>query len=172
MKKRSRKKDLVFLGLVVGILRVKGAVLVFAIAAVLLLGASLAPAQIPVPFNIQQSQSELTVSGQLLGSITLQEQSTGSLTTSYQGTINSMIAPGSSIQFVSAAGDADVSGTYQSGGMGPMSQTVSKPGYRMLGAIIDTKRGPWFFKLTGPVKTVEKWLGSWEEFVDSLHVTG
>ena len=66
----------------------------------------------------------------------------------------------------------EVSGTYQSGGMGPMSRGVSKPGYRMLGAIIDTTQGPWFFKLTGPVQTVEKWSDSWTQFVDSLRITG
>ena len=66
----------------------------------------------------------------------------------------------------------EVSGTYQSGGMGPMTRGVSKPGYRMLGAIIDTTQGPWFFKLTGPVQTVEKWSDSWTEFVDSLRITG
>ena len=66
----------------------------------------------------------------------------------------------------------EVSGTYQSGGMGPMSRGVSKPGYRMLGAIIDTNQGPWFFKLTGPVGTVEKWSDSWTELVDSLRITG
>ncbi len=66
----------------------------------------------------------------------------------------------------------EVSGTYQSGGMGPMSRGVSKPGYRMLGAIIETTQGPWFFKLTGPVQTVEKWSDSWTEFVDSLRIAG
>lgn len=66
----------------------------------------------------------------------------------------------------------EISGTYQSGGMGPRGQGASKPGYRMRCAIIDTKQGPWFFKLTGPVGTVEKWSDSWTEFVDSLQVTG
>ena len=66
----------------------------------------------------------------------------------------------------------EVSGTYQSGGMGPRGQGASKPGYRMRGAIIDTSQGPWFLKLTGPVGTVEKWSDSWTEFVDSLQITG
>lgn len=66
----------------------------------------------------------------------------------------------------------EVDGTYKSGGMGPMTQAVSKPGYRMQAAIIETAGGPWFFKLTGPVATVEKWSDSWAEFVDSLQVTG
>ena len=66
----------------------------------------------------------------------------------------------------------EVSGTYQSGGMGPRGQGASKPGYRMRGAIIDTSQGPWFFKLTGPVGTVEKWSDSWTEFVDSLQISG
>jgi len=66
----------------------------------------------------------------------------------------------------------EVSGTYRAGGMGPMSQATNKPGYRMLGAIIDTSQGPWFFKLTGPVATVEKWSDSWGEFVESLEISG
>ena len=28
--------------------------------------------------------------------------------------------------------------------------------------------GPWFFKLTGPEKTVAKWQPSFEQFLDSL----
>ena len=66
----------------------------------------------------------------------------------------------------------EVSGTYQSGGMGPRSQGASRPGYLMRGAIIDTNHGPWFFKLTGPVATVQKWSDSWTEFVDSLRIGG
>ncbi len=64
----------------------------------------------------------------------------------------------------------EVDGTYRSGGMGPMSRGVSKPGYRMRGAIIDTTQGPWFFKLTGPVKTVKKWSESWTQFVENLQI--
>lgn len=47
----------------------------------------------------------------------------------------------------------DVKGTYAGGGpmMGPSSP---KPGFRLLGAIIEGPNGNVFFKLTGPEKTV------------------
>lgn len=64
----------------------------------------------------------------------------------------------------------DVSGTY-SASMGPMAGgAAEKPGYRMLGAIIDTNSGPWFFKLTGPENTISRWEASFTEFVNSLKV--
>ena len=47
----------------------------------------------------------------------------------------------------------DVKGTYTGGGpmMGP---STPKPGYRLLGAIVEGTEGPLFFKLTGPERTV------------------
>ncbi len=65
----------------------------------------------------------------------------------------------------------DVSGTYTAGGMGPMSPPGEpKPDYRALFAIIETPSGPWFFRLTGPQRTVGKWEESFDRFVDSLKV--
>ncbi len=62
----------------------------------------------------------------------------------------------------------DVSGTY-GGGMGPMGQSEpSKTNYRMLGAVAEASNGPWFFKLTGPAKTVAKWETSFQAFVDTI----
>jgi hypothetical protein len=48
----------------------------------------------------------------------------------------------------------ELDGTYTGGG-GPMGPKVSKPGYKLLGAIVEGPSGAIFFKLTGPVKTVE-----------------
>ena len=62
----------------------------------------------------------------------------------------------------------DVSGTF-GGGMGPMGQSEApKTNYRMLGAVAEAGNGPWFFKLTGPARTVGKWEPSFETFVDSI----
>ncbi len=62
----------------------------------------------------------------------------------------------------------DVTGTYMAG-MGPMLQeTKAKPNFRMLGAVAEAPSGPWFFKLTGPVKTVNKWESSFQSFLDTL----
>lgn len=48
----------------------------------------------------------------------------------------------------------DLSGTYAASA-GPMSPTkVNKPGFRMLGAIVEAPQGAVFFKFVGPAKTV------------------
>jgi hypothetical protein len=48
----------------------------------------------------------------------------------------------------------DVIGTYAASA-GPMSpEKVNKPGFRMLGAIVEAPRGAVFFKFTGPAATV------------------
>ncbi len=68
----------------------------------------------------------------------------------------------------------DVSGTYNSQSMGPMGGAGAtadasgpKPRFRMLAAIAETSTGPWFIRLTGPKKTVDKWEKSFHAFVDS-----
>ena len=62
----------------------------------------------------------------------------------------------------------DVTGTYMAG-MGPMlSETKAKPNFRLLGAVAEASNGPWFFKLTGPVKTVNKWENSFQSFLDTI----
>ena len=49
----------------------------------------------------------------------------------------------------------DLTGTYMSGGM--MGQAaVPKPGFRLLGAIVEAPEGPLFFKLTGPAAAMEE----------------
>jgi len=63
----------------------------------------------------------------------------------------------------------DVEGVYTNQSMGPMAGSSGpKSDYRMLAAIVETPGGPWFFKLTGPKQTVEKWKGSFDEFVQTI----
>jgi hypothetical protein len=63
----------------------------------------------------------------------------------------------------------DVKGTYDNSTMiSTQGQTSPKEHFRMLAAVIETAAGPWFFKLTGPEKTVEKWRPSFEQFLDSV----
>jgi len=64
----------------------------------------------------------------------------------------------------------DVGGTYAPGSMNPMMPhgPEPRPGYRMLAAIVETAQGPYFFKLTGPEKTVESWRGSFDGFIDRI----
>lgn len=63
----------------------------------------------------------------------------------------------------------DAQGTYRSSS-GPMMTGSPKPGFRMLAAVVETPMGPWFFKLTGPQRTVGKWESSFSELIDSLRL--
>ena len=62
-----------------------------------------------------------------------------------------------------------LAGTYLAS-MGPMFQSgaVKKPGYKMLGAIIEAPDGNVFVKLTGPEKTVLDAEGEFQGFLNSL----
>lgn len=63
----------------------------------------------------------------------------------------------------------DLSGTYTASMGGPMSgQTENRPGYRMLGAIVEAPEGPVFFKLTGPEATVVNALDDFMQLVESV----
>ncbi|NIA29631.1 MAG: hypothetical protein GWP06_06925 [Actinobacteria bacterium] len=46
---------------------------------------------------------------------------------------------------------------------------VELPNYALLAAIVETNKGPWFFKAIGPEKTLLRWKQSFYEFVDSFH---
>ncbi|QQS49411.1 MAG: hypothetical protein IPM66_07220 [Acidobacteriota bacterium] len=48
----------------------------------------------------------------------------------------------------------DLTGIYTAGGMAMGGAPSRKPGYRLLGAIVETPSGEVFFKITGPEKTV------------------
>ena len=48
----------------------------------------------------------------------------------------------------------DLTGIFKGGGMAMGTPAVKKPGYRLLGAIVESPEGDIFFKLTGPEKTV------------------
>lgn len=62
----------------------------------------------------------------------------------------------------------DVSGAYTGMG-GPMAQGgAPKPGYRLLGAIIEGPQGSVFFKFTGPAKTVGQNQAAFEKLLESL----
>ncbi len=60
----------------------------------------------------------------------------------------------------------DIPGTYTGGGMGGGS-SAPQTGYRMLGAILISPRGPYFFKMVGPAAAVEHWNQSFEQYIDS-----
>jgi hypothetical protein len=62
----------------------------------------------------------------------------------------------------------DAGGSYSNAMMSMQKPEGPKANYRMLGAIAETKTGPWFIKLTGPAKTVYKWAPSYEAFLNSI----
>jgi len=63
----------------------------------------------------------------------------------------------------------DVSGAYTGMG-GPMAQPggAPKPGYRLLGAIVEGSQGSIFFKFTGPAKTVTQNQGAFDKMLTTL----
>jgi hypothetical protein len=62
----------------------------------------------------------------------------------------------------------DLSGTYAGMG-GPMAKTKSsKPGYRLLGAIVEGPQGSVFFKFTGPAKTVTAGQKAFDQMIASV----
>jgi hypothetical protein len=62
-------------------------------------------------------------------------------------------------------------GTYVSGSMMGGS-TTSRPDHALLAAIVETKAGPWFFKGTGPAKTMRAQRKAFETFVASIKRKG
>lgn len=65
----------------------------------------------------------------------------------------------------------DVRGTYGGGDMGGGS-AQPKPNYRMRAGVIESPKGAYFVKLTGPEKTVSKWDDSFIAYVNSAEFKG
>jgi hypothetical protein len=62
----------------------------------------------------------------------------------------------------------DISGTYTAE-MSPGSAAHhNKPHYRMRAGVVETAKGPYFIKLTGPERTVGQWDAAFEQFVSSF----
>jgi hypothetical protein len=64
----------------------------------------------------------------------------------------------------------DVSGTYVAETRPGSNERFNKPNFRMYAAVVETPKGPYFIKLTGPSRTVTQALdgGDVERFVQSL----
>lgn len=61
----------------------------------------------------------------------------------------------------------DVSGTYTAEMRPGASERYNKSNFRMKAAVLETSAGPYFFKLTGPQKTVARWDDSFTTFIKS-----
>ena len=60
----------------------------------------------------------------------------------------------------------DITGTYVSSG--PMMQGgETKPDFRMIASIVESPAGAYYFKLTGPQKTIAHWHVSFTQFTNS-----
>jgi hypothetical protein len=62
----------------------------------------------------------------------------------------------------------ELAGTYVAETRPGSGERVNKPGFKMLGAIIETSSGSFFVKLTGPEKTVEAQREAFTKFVESF----
>lgn len=64
----------------------------------------------------------------------------------------------------------DVPGTYIAEVSPGSTERFNKPGFRLRAAVVETTAGPYYVKLTGPAKTVEKWDASYTSFLKSMKV--
>jgi hypothetical protein len=64
----------------------------------------------------------------------------------------------------------ELSGTYVAEVSPGSTERFNKPGFRLRAAVIETKEGPYFVKLTGPEKTVARWDDAFMTFLKSLRI--
>ena len=64
----------------------------------------------------------------------------------------------------------DVNGTYlfKARPFDPNSKAKEKPNFRMVGVIFESKNGPYFMRLVGPAKTVEKNKKDFDEWLKNF----
>ena len=62
----------------------------------------------------------------------------------------------------------DVSGTYVAEMRPGSTEHYNKPGYRMRATVVETPKGPYFIKLTGPAKTVDSAGAAFDQFLRGL----
>lgn len=66
----------------------------------------------------------------------------------------------------------EVKGTYNPQSMDGSPGTAALPGSMLIGAIVPGPDAPWFFKMTGPERTVEKNRGAFQELLKSVGSAG
>ena len=64
----------------------------------------------------------------------------------------------------------DVPGTYVAAVRPGAAERFEKPDFRLLAAVVATPAGPWFFKLTGPTRTIGRWDAAFEAFLREARV--
>jgi hypothetical protein len=66
----------------------------------------------------------------------------------------------------------DVSGTYVAEMRPGATEHFNKPGFRLRAAVVETPRGAYYIKMTGPAKTVAAADGDFKKFLASLKFAG
>lgn len=64
----------------------------------------------------------------------------------------------------------DVPGTYVAAVRPGAAERLDKPGFRLLAAVVETPAGPWFFKLTGPARTIDRWDAPFSAFLRTVRL--
>ena len=64
----------------------------------------------------------------------------------------------------------DVPGTYVAAVRPGAAERLDKPDFRLLAAVVETPVGPWFFKLTGPARTIARWDAAFGAFLRTARV--
>jgi hypothetical protein len=67
---------------------------------------------------------------------------------------------------------AEVSGRYKTAAMAPGQRAYDEQGWRLYAAIVETARGPFFFKAIGPEKTILGARPALETMIDSVRLGG
>jgi hypothetical protein len=62
----------------------------------------------------------------------------------------------------------DLTGVFAGGGMAMGQPSTKKPGYRLLGAIVEAPGGEVFFKMTGPAKTMAEAQADFQKMLKSI----
>ncbi len=65
----------------------------------------------------------------------------------------------------------DVTGTYLGGGMAMGGPSAPKPGWAMVGAIVESRSPPYFFKMTGPAAAVRAARPVFDRLLDDVSPT-
>lgn len=63
----------------------------------------------------------------------------------------------------------DVPGTFSAEVRPGSGMRYHKPRFRLKAAVVETPSGPYFFKLTGPNRTVEQWGNKFVALLESVH---
>jgi hypothetical protein len=64
----------------------------------------------------------------------------------------------------------DVSGTYVAEVSPGSAEHHNNPNFRLRAGVVETPKGPYFIKLTGPEKTVARWDAAFNQFIASLEL--